>query len=119
MNDRAAKTAYKNNIHIETIDVDSDDDLDTTDTSTTTGKGLGSKSKKHKKTKALSASTSANRNERQQDSTHTTASHAVPLRSAKVQPLLRTLDKAMVDAPATPEQRSGAVSLNSQPPIDK
>lgn len=111
MNDRAAKTAYKNNIHIETIDIDSDDDIDITGNSTTTGKGLDSKNKKHKKTKALPASTNANRNERQQDSTHTTASHAVPLRSAKVQPLLRTLDKAMVDADVTPIQVDRAIEL--------
>jgi hypothetical protein len=111
MNDRITKTAYKNDIHIETVDLDIDDDLDTTGTSTTTGKSLNTKNKKHKKTKALSASANANGNAKQQDSTHATASHAVPLLSVKVQPQLRTLDKAMVDAPATPEQVERAIDI--------
>lgn len=113
MNDRAEKTAYKNNIHTKKIDIDSDD-LDTTGTSTTTGKGLKGKNKKLKKTKAPSASINANGNAKQHDSTHTNASHAVPLRSAKVQQQIRTLDKAMVDAPATPEQVERAIEIAHQ-----
>lgn len=113
MNDRTDKTAYKNDIHIETIDLDIDDDLETTGTSATTGKGLNRKSKQNK-TKASTASTNANGNAKQQGDLHTTASHQVLLKFAKVQPLLRTLDKAMVDAPATPEQVERAIEIAHQ-----
>ena len=111
MNDRTTKTAYKNDIHIETVDLDIDDDLETTDTSNTTGKGLNLKTNKQKKTKALPASTNAHGNAKLQPDGHTTTSGKVLLKFAKVQPQLRALDKAMIDAPATPEQVERAMDL--------
>ena len=114
MNDRTSKTAYKNDIHIETIDVDIDDDLETSGTSTTTGKGLSGKKNKQKKTKASTASTNADNNAKQQIDLHVTASHKVLLKFAKVQPQLRTLDKAMIDAPATLEQVERAIDICKQ-----
>lgn len=113
MNDRATKTAYKNDIHIETIDLDIDDDLETTGTSNTTGKGLNGK-RKQKKTKALPASTNANSNAKQQDDVPSTASHQVLTKFAKVQPQLRALDKAMIDAPATLEQVERAIDIGKE-----
>ncbi len=114
MNDRAAKTAYKNDIHIETIGLDIDDDLETTGTSNTTGKGLNGKKTKQKKIKASTASTNAYGNAKQQVDLHATASHKVQLKFAKAQPQLRALDKAMVDAPATPEQVDRAIDIAHQ-----
>ena len=114
MNDRATKTAYKNDIHIETLDLDIDDDLETTGTSNTTGKGQNGKKGKQNKTKALPASTNAHGNAKQQVDLHATASHQVQLKFAKVQPQLRALDKAMVDAPATPEQVDRAIDIAHQ-----
>jgi len=114
MNDRTSKTAYKNDIHTETINVDIDDDLETSGTSTTTGKGLSSKKNKQKKTKASTASSSANSNATQKDDVHTTASGKVLLKFAKVRPQLRALDKAIIDAPATPEQVERAIDICKQ-----
>jgi hypothetical protein len=114
MNDQTTKTAYKNDIHIETIDLDIDDDIETAGTSNTTGKGLNGKKKKQKKTKALTASTNAHGNAKQQVDLHATASHQVLLKFVKVQPQLRALDKAMVDAPATLEQVERAIDIGKE-----
>lgn len=111
MNDRTAKTAYKNDIHIEKLDVDIDEDLDTIGISVPTGKGTNGNKSKRTKTIASAASTYANGNAKQQTDMHTTASHTVKFKFAKVQPLLRTLDKAMVDAPATPDQVDRAIDI--------
>lgn len=114
MNDRTSKTAYKNDIHTETIDLDIDDDLETAGISNTTGKGLNDKKKKQKKTKALTASTNAHGNAKQQVDLHATASGKVLFKFAKVQPQLRALDKAIIDAPATPEQVERAIDICKQ-----
>ena len=113
MNDRTAKTAYKNDIHIETIDLDIDDGLETIGTNSTTGKALNRK-EKQKQSKTLPASTTAKGNAKQQPDMHTTASHQVLLKFTKVQPKLRTLDKAMIDAPATPEHVDRAIDIAHQ-----
>ncbi len=111
MNDRTAKTAYKNDIHTMTLDEYIDNDLEDTDTITTTANSLIGKTKKQKKTKASLASTNANGNAKQQIDLHPTASHQVLLKFAKAHPKLRALDKAIIDAPATPEQVERAIDL--------
>ena len=91
MNDRTSKTAYKNDIHTNVVDENNDD----------IGIYSNTSSKLKQKAKVSPASTHAKRNAKQLNKESKATSLKKNKTSVKVQPLLRTLDKAMIDAPAT------------------
>lgn len=101
MNDRSNKTAYKNDIHTNVVDVDNDD--------------IGINSSNINilihKAKVSPVSTNAKCNAKQINKESKTTSLKENKHSVKVQPLLRALDKAMIDAPATPEYVERAIDI--------
>lgn len=101
MNDRTSKTAYKNDIHTNVVDENNDD----------IGIYSNTSSKLKQKAKVSPASTHAKRNAKQLNKESKTTSLKKNKTSVKVQPLLRALDKAMIDAPATLEQWERAIDI--------
>jgi hypothetical protein len=111
MCDRASKLAYKNDIHTMTSDNVAEYIDDDIDSSNTNRNNLSHKAKKQDRRNASMASTTASGNANKQGSEHTSLTGDVLQKFAKIQPILRALDKAMVDAPATPEQVERAIDI--------
>ncbi|HRK37287.1 MAG TPA: hypothetical protein PK347_02770 [Burkholderiaceae bacterium] len=111
MNYHTNKTAYKNSINTQSEDVNTDDELDDLENFNTSPKGLKTKASVKKKIKFSSASNIANRNADQQNHPAASASRIAHKPPSKQQPLLRTLDKAETDAPASDEQVERAIDI--------
>jgi hypothetical protein len=111
MSDRASKLAYKNDIHTMTSDNVAEYIDDDIDSSNTNRNNLSHKAKKQDRRNASMASTTASGNANKQGGEHTSLTGDVLQKFAKIQPILRALDKAMVDAPATPEQVERAIDI--------
>ena len=114
MNYHTEKTAYKNSINTQSKDVNTDDDIDELDDleiSNTSPKGLKTKAGVKKKIKSSSASKIANINADQQDDSSASSSRTAHKQPGKKRLLLRALDKAMIDAPASSDQVDRAIDI--------
>ena len=111
MSDRASKLAYKNDIQTMTSDNVAEYIDDDIDSSNTNRNNLSHKAKKQERRDASMASTTPSGNANKQDGEHTSLTGDVLQKFAKIQPILRALDKAMLDAPATPEQVERAIDI--------
>lgn len=109
MNDRTDKTSYKNSINTQQPETKTTDEDEQLGNSYTAGNSLKRKTKKLKKNQASPASDYANRNDQQPVNAPATASRAAQQQTANLQPRLRTLDKAMIDADATTDQVERAI----------